>query len=223
MVMQRETIIRPDQIERYIRTDFFVDEQVVQPVYRYKDSSPNVAIIFLKASEIEPRSNDREDRVSRTMFEGLPAKEIDPALVLETILRVQRGAREAQSYIEQALHQPRASFTGYLLNQTVILERSPVVAETLGHLLRGATYVTVGTFLGASISPNPLVAFITVPAGIIVMGAATGIGLGLQSGLRNFVANGIGNLFKAPPRRRRRSTRTTAKKRKPARSPRKAG
>jgi hypothetical protein len=82
---------------------------------------------------------------------------------------------------------PSPSFRQALLFENVIVvEQSPPDLQSFTHLVTHATGVAVGAYVGASVASGPLL-FITVPAGMIVMGAASGIGKALEAGLREAI------------------------------------
>ena len=72
----------------------------------------------------------------------------------------------------------------FVKNAGVVIEQSPPVAIPFASLLRKASSVTIGTMMGAAVAiDNPPLMFITIPAGIIVVGSAMGVSKGLERGL----------------------------------------
>lgn len=141
---------------------------------------------------------------------------------------------EAKHFLDASLYESAmASLSGplrnkeivdYLLRQEIIIERSPPETVSLMSLLSHGTHVGIGSLLGYTIAGGdiPLMC-LTVPAGVMVMGAAAGVSNGLKSGLQKTIEK----LFKvtksaAPERRRRRirkdvvQGKITAKKEPPA-------
>jgi hypothetical protein len=70
-----------------------------------------------------------------------------------------------------------------ILDESIIIERSPPIAETLMSLVHGATSTSLGILVGVNLAPDPYLMVVTVPAGIILMGTALGISKGLERGL----------------------------------------
>jgi hypothetical protein len=101
---------------------------------------------------------------------------------------------EAARYynVTQILENPNAvpipnadrAFAEYLSFERLIpFEQSPLDSLSLDQIAK-ASGVTIGAYIGFVVAgPTPLL-FLTVPAGMIICGAAAGIGAGLQTGLR---------------------------------------
>ena len=80
-------------------------------------------------------------------------------------------------------HSDVLAFAEYAANENVVpIEHSPLSADSLVSLL-GGSGAGVGLGLMVAGGPTPLL-LITVPAGIILVGTATGIAEGLNEGLR---------------------------------------
>jgi hypothetical protein len=77
----------------------------------------------------------------------------------------------------------------YVLEQTMVIEESPPKAVPLKSLIGTGSVLSIGAMVGYSVTPNgfPLLLFITVPMGMIVIGSAAGIALGMQNGLHELV------------------------------------
>jgi hypothetical protein len=79
-------------------------------------------------------------------------------------------------------------FAAYLAMTPVVpFENSPLSAESLGNLLTKAGGYGVGAYIGFITGGTTPLLFITVPAGMVICGAAAGIGRGLEEGLRSRV------------------------------------
>ena len=76
---------------------------------------------------------------------------------------------------------PEQQLAADILNESIIIE--PPVAETLINLVHGATSTSVGIWLASRFDADPYVMMITIPAGVIIMGAAFGISKGLERGI----------------------------------------
>lgn len=91
-------------------------------------------------------------------------------------------------------------FAEYLAFEAVIpFESSPLGAKALATLV-GATGTT-GAVLGYAATGEPLV-LVTVPAGIVLAGAALGIGVGAATGLAEGLHHQIARLMGVPDDRR---------------------
>ncbi|PCJ25085.1 MAG: hypothetical protein COA96_08040 [SAR86 cluster bacterium] len=76
-------------------------------------------------------------------------------------------------------------FAEYLSMVSVIpFENSPLGADSLGNLLKIGGY-GVGAYIGFVVGGTTPLLFITVPAGMVICGAAAGIGQGLEVGLKS--------------------------------------
>ena len=77
----------------------------------------------------------------------------------------------------------------YLLEQPIVIERSPPVTVTLKGLVTKTNLpVWIGTYMGWLVAPeHSVLLFITVPGGIIVVSSATGLASALAAGLERSV------------------------------------
>lgn len=99
------------------------------------------------------------------------------------------------------LGEQAAEFANYLAKERIIpFEQSPLSALSLHDLLR-ATGSAIGAYAGFVISGSSPLLLITVPAGMIICGAASGVARGLEDGLKRRIVSMIG---------RRRSPRKSA-------------
>lgn len=92
-------------------------------------------------------------------------------------------------------------FAHHLVSSRVIpFENSPLSPSSLQEIVRGATSTGAGAYIGFVLAgPTPLL-LLTVPAGVVICGAAWGVAKGLEDGLRKRVAKLIS---KARPRKNR--------------------
>ena len=81
-----------------------------------------------------------------------------------------------------------------LLNDdTIVVEHSPPIFASLASFLKGASGVAIGAYVGIATGiPNPMLMFVTVPFGIIIVGAASGVGHALEQGLRDMILRLLG-------------------------------
>jgi hypothetical protein len=101
---------------------------------------------------------------------------------------------------EKRLHDGRVinkPIVDYLVNYPVIVEQSPPEAIPFSALLKKSSSSVIGTMIGvAAAHENTALLFVTVPAGIIVVGSAFGVAKGLERGL----AHKIEKLMKWKPK-----------------------
>jgi hypothetical protein len=76
----------------------------------------------------------------------------------------------------------------YIFEQEIVIERSPPEALSLASLISHGTNISIGSYLGyTAAGGNIPLMFLTVPAGVIVMGAAIGVSDGLRRGLQTTI------------------------------------
>ena len=76
----------------------------------------------------------------------------------------------------------------FILEQPIVIEQSPPSAELLKGLFAKSASIVIGTFIGTTVAgENPLLMFLSIPAGIIVVGSAIGLSKGLESGLNKAI------------------------------------
>lgn len=93
-----------------------------------------------------------------------------------------RGVYLPRWYPREA--QVGADFLNHLAYANVIpFESSPLDAKSLASVVTSASGVGVGGYFGFVVSGGTPVAFITVPLGMIIGGAAAGVGRALEQGL----------------------------------------
>ena len=92
----------------------------------------------------------------------------------------------------------------HLLDQKIVIERSPPKAVALRRLIGSNSIMTIGAAMGYALAPHtePLLLLITVPTGIAVIGSAAGVATGLQNGLHEAVKKWIFNLQTKPKKRK---------------------
>lgn len=79
-------------------------------------------------------------------------------------------------------------FASYILDQPIVIERSPPLSIPLHSLLTKAPGVAIGTFVGIeAAASHPLLMLATVPGGIIAVSSAIGISRALEAGLNKAV------------------------------------
>ena len=86
---------------------------------------------------------------------------------------------------------------------SVIVQRSPPADIPFKELVKGAGSASIGTFLGIHALPpeaSPLLMFVSVPFGIMVVGTAIGLAKGFENGLQKFITAKFTQASKPPPR-----------------------
>jgi hypothetical protein len=85
------------------------------------------------------------------------------------------------------LGEANARLLSRLLNrEEIVIEHSPPTLTSLAAFLKNASGVAIGAFIGISAGiGSPMLMFITVPFGMLIVGTASGIGNALEQGLRD--------------------------------------
>lgn len=74
-------------------------------------------------------------------------------------------------------------------SELIPFEQSPLNLESLAGLVTKATGVAMGAYAGFVLSAGTPLIFVTVPAGMIIFGAAAGVAKALEEGLRERLLN----------------------------------
>jgi hypothetical protein len=104
--------------------------------------------------------------------------------IKEQRINIQKERDKEPSSIEE-------SFINFMIDsEIIILKNSPPEFKSVRELLERGAGVIIGTYVGLSIGDgNPLLLLISVPAGIIIGGAAVGLSRGLEIGLEKKIAS----------------------------------
>jgi hypothetical protein len=92
-----------------------------------------------------------------------------------------------------------------LQSESVIITRSPPVQVSFQSLAKAANSIVVAAWMGSEAATalgTPTLLYLTVPAGILILGAATGVAKTLENGLGEWLARKL-----APKKRPRRPPR----------------
>ncbi|WP_316197113.1 hypothetical protein [Bradyrhizobium sp. SZCCHNS3014] len=78
-----------------------------------------------------------------------------------------------------------------LWNFPIIIEQSPPTEISFAALLKHSPIFAMGAFIGTHVAEgyNPVLMFVAVPAGIVIVGAASGISKGLEEGLHKRISS----------------------------------
>lgn len=71
-----------------------------------------------------------------------------------------------------------------IFSPVVPFEYSPLALDSIGSVITKASGVGLGAYAGFTVAGNSPMLFITVPAGMIIFGAAAGVANALEQGLR---------------------------------------
>jgi hypothetical protein len=83
-------------------------------------------------------------------------------------------------------------FAEYLTMARVIpFEQSPLDAESIGNLIAKTSGWGLGAYAGFVVGAGTPLVFVTVPAGMLIFGAAAGLAAGLEKGLRESVSERV--------------------------------
>jgi hypothetical protein len=109
-------------------------------------------------------------------------------------------------------------WTGALLqSELVIVTQSPPVQESFHSLAKMASGVVVGAWVGSQAAADlqPMLLFVLVPAGMVIVGAASGIATALENGLNQWLSRKLGApkepRRRAPPASKRRTASAKGK------------
>jgi hypothetical protein len=189
--------------QRVVRTDFYFDPtfdfNLGPTVDGQRILVSAISAVWLKYSaSAEAVLNDFRPLYISTS-EGGRDQQIEALACLSALLRAPDAAPDQLASnvrrfmtIEPggpAFAEQRLAFE--ILNQSIIVERSPPVAEVLSTLVHGATSTSLGILIGTSFTSNPYVMVITIPLGIILMGTALGISKGLERGIAKRVERAV--------------------------------
>ena len=196
-------------VDRVVRTDFYFDREVAPTRWAGGEDSLSLAVVFVKKGKFAKKRRTSPNLKFTRLADPF---DTEPEKILEYLIRLPFEIGNTHDFIRRRMRVSLPyGLPHYLLEQKVVIERSPPLAESLGHLLHGATAISIGTLLGTGLSTDPMVAFYAVPGGVIVMGAAIGISRGLEKGLTKLIDSSIAHFFpkssrvskpKAPPKKK---------------------
>lgn len=175
---------------RVLRTEFYFDDRETHPLTGEKAGEQNfgVAAAFFKSEDSSILPSVIGDVLDGQLIlaeDGAAARHFLP-IFLENLFRgieqpedalIVRASREFEPYLR------------FFNDSTVVIEQSPPSGLEWQLMVKSASSVTIGTFVGLSIAPsNSPLLLLTIPAGIIVVGTAIGISRGLENGLNKKIA-----------------------------------
>jgi hypothetical protein len=163
----------------------YFDADVIFALSRLRPNNPGIAVAwFALEPELEVDIGPIEG-----LWERFDLKNIDQFVVaalvnFESLPRAftpEPGQIVASTSLD--------SFARYVLEQPVVIERSPPDALPFSGLLKKASGAFIGTYVGIKIGENtPLLLLLTVPGGIMIVSSAIGVSKALEKGFNKIVS-----------------------------------
>ncbi len=172
---------------RVIRTEMYFDKTDLR-LPSTRPRNPGVAVAWFKTNDEEVVPEIDQSLIFRHL-ERYPRE--DGVLRRFIDISIQGQHRWIGGSVEgRELQNPH--YVQFVLSADIVLERSPPTSEKLNQLFHGGSAITIGTAIGMGLSGGsyPLM-LVTVPGGIILMGAAIGVSKGLQNGLNKKIEKAI--------------------------------
>ena len=182
---------------RVLRTEFYFDAKDMRSFRGGPAVEENfgIAAAFFK---VEAAIGDSLD--VKNVFDGQlllnqhgPAAQFAIPMFLESLFR---GIREPRDALIIRKSMEFAPYLDFFNSSTVVVEQSPPTGLEWQLMVKSASSVTIGTYIGLAVAPSgsPLL-LLTVPAGIIAVGTAVGISRGLENGLNKTIERLLKNKF----------------------------
>lgn len=148
--------------------DVLPDQLGVQPLLRIESSALSGAIAALVSE-----SPDLYQPIYDTSWEAAKHFYLQNFVSNPSLLRLSPAKQE---------------FVDYLVASPIVpFENSPLGAASLFDIVTKASAPGIGAYIGFVVSGNSPLLLITVPAGMVICGAASGVAKGLEEGLRSKV------------------------------------
>lgn len=168
---------------RVIRTEEYFDPSEVQWDYEeLAHGNPGIGVAFIKTSKPGPVNLNDIDRFTVNM---LPMAGATPDLNIDQFLNaaIQGADLWSANKLMTGSEIPEQPLIQLIRKLDVIIEASPPTFINFNALLKTAgPAVAIGTFVGISAASYPIL-LATVPAGIVIVGAAIAISKIFQDGL----------------------------------------
>jgi hypothetical protein len=150
------------------------------PIRGSRQDNPAISVAWFAGDLEDPANLGYLDGFLRFTLDGRPLVERFLALVLQ-------GADDTDPRILSAPVDLSAAMpvVDYILDQPIVIERSPPKSFPLKRLLGESTQIVIGAYFGSAVAPanSPLLMLVAAAGGIIVIGSAKGISTGLERGL----------------------------------------
>jgi hypothetical protein len=179
-VIRTEVYFEPDDVRTGLFTFSEGQRKRIVPL-----DNPGISFAFVEGDfsnaeitidsffQIEDTSTREADRALRTFIHSALSVSADASVQKDYLTEWMTG-------FSSAIYSP---IVEYVMAQDIVLERSPPFGVPLNNILKGASTLSIGTYVGfEALGGHPLL-FLTVPGGIIIVGAAVGIGKALEAGL----------------------------------------
>jgi hypothetical protein len=174
---------------RVIRTEMYFDASAVKS--KQPQKNPGVAAAWFK-TDAELSAHDISTLLSDRYFKIMPK---DTSLVVKIFADVAvQGIRSPEADVPLASAKwsvANGRIVDLVLHSDIVYEDSPPeVMKLFSAIAKAGASVVIGTFLGYEVADEnyPLM-FITIPTGIIVIGATLGVSRGLENGLNKYIEN----------------------------------
>jgi len=163
----------------------------------YPGLEAGVMVIPKSAYDAFPKGVDYLDY--RVFFERLDAEVVIEKMDERTAIRNLAASLYCEDFdhfrfiIESEEIPEEVTFFAHELYLTPVIpfENSPLSNESIGTIVKTGSVVSIGSTIGFLVVGTSPLLFVAVPAGIIIVGAAAGIGRGLEEGLRDKIKNMI--------------------------------
>jgi hypothetical protein len=181
---------------RVITTQMYFDPSYVHWKLNNPQKNPGVAAAWFRLEDWPDSAELRQNLEMRLKEEGLLVRLTDSSSSLGTFhdlteiwiqdVQVNEALKLLQRPTFDHLNEHIAKS---LLDSEIIFEQSPPAEKKLRELLKKSPGAVIGTFLGYNSVPpdHQLFMWLTIPAGIIVISSALGIGMGLYNGLSHWI------------------------------------
>jgi hypothetical protein len=180
---------------RVIRTELYFSPETLDEL-SHSEGDPNVSFAWTKHEQtvVDFRSSEIVGKVFALSSDEIPAF---IATVLRDVPYIPTLNWTQVSSIRQTVE--------YVLQQNIVVERSPPESTPFSALIKGATPIAgIGTYLGIQMASGDTLLMITVPLGILLVGSAVALTKAIEVGLLRIVTG----KDTTPPRRVRRRRRS---------------
>lgn len=186
---------------RIIRTELYFDEDQVSGYEMFRsrpprrgeaEKNPGVAFLWIKREdgnllEFDGSKDFRPIRRSRSQGHPGNAASDEVRGIIELFIR--DADEDGFLRIPSDIRLENRALVDFVLAQQVVMEHSPPFSIAFKALLdQKNSPMWIGTFIGTGAGwERPVLLFITVPVGIIVVSSALGIGAAMQAGLNKSI------------------------------------
>jgi hypothetical protein len=184
---------------RVIRTEkYFLDNEFIKPA---KHLVPGIAFAWFKSNG--QHKIEAED-LKRILKVGRAVKPPDMRRFLSKSLYEQSEKSRfiyPKTYLADGTVVPRDEearindatqpLVAEIMAESIVVERSPPQDIPFKEVLKSAASkggaVVLGSFIGWAVAPESVLMFLSIPAGIVVVGSAIGVSRGMENGLQDLI------------------------------------